>query len=71
MSRFKVSVIALTVIVVALVTIGACAQHASATPGAHRASRLASRASAPAIGRANLAGTAVDSEWAVAAHVNW
>jgi hypothetical protein len=71
MSRFKVSVIALTVIVVVLVTIGACAQQASATPRAHSGSRLVGRASTRSAARVTLAGTAVDSEWAVASHVNW
>jgi hypothetical protein len=71
MSRFKVSVIALTVIVVVLVTIGACAQQASATPRAHSSSRLVGRASTRSAARVALAGTAVDSEWAVASHVNW
>ena len=73
MSRFKVSVVALGVIVLAIVTIGACAGQAGAAP--HTTSAAPQRVSRAAVSsqlpRDRMLGSAADSEWAMAAHVNW
>ena len=73
MSRFKVSLVALGIIVVAIVSIGAFAGQASARSRAHAGRpRATSRAVPPAPVRvATLPAAKADSEWALASHVNW
>ena len=72
MSLFRLTVIGLGIVVIAITAIGAAATSATARGGRHRAPAASPRTHPPPAQRVSArAASAADSEWATAAHVAW